>query len=178
MNKEEVVLSPECTDAIVTILNDPNADEVIRTLIVNYASMQNVYNSLSFLMLLCDRIHRNIQEMETKAMDNITASRFMMEQLHLADESVSIPKQTEFSYMCSVCKVMFPEGEAVDASESQQSYFDKFLELFQDKKVFSWKRDNPWACQFGFADYLHLVEQKLASRNAESENPKEDEAHE
>ena len=65
-------------------------------------------------------------------------------------------KQSYFASMLPIMKTMYPDGLSKNESEARIKYFEEFLELLNDPKVFSLddEEDRNWACQFGYLTYL------------------------
>lgn len=65
-------------------------------------------------------------------------------------------KQFYFASMVPIMKAMYPEGLSKNASLARIEYFEEFIGLMKDPKVFSLdnEEDRDWACQFGYLDYL------------------------
>lgn len=63
-----------------------------------------------------------------------------------------------FSIMLPVCKAIFPGGHVKGESKADHEYFEKFLELMKDKKVFDMEKDAKWLKTWGYTEYIEKVE--------------------
>lgn len=65
-------------------------------------------------------------------------------------------KPSYFASMVPIMKAMYPEGLSGKESCDRIKYFEEFIDLMKDPKVFSLdnKDDIEWARQFGYIDYL------------------------
>ena len=68
-------------------------------------------------------------------------------------------KHSYFASMVPIMKIMYPEGLYGNESRSRIKYFEEFIDLMKDPKVFSLdnKEDVQWARQFDYLDYLVLM---------------------
>lgn len=68
-------------------------------------------------------------------------------------------KHSYFASMVPIMKTMYPEGLNTNESLARIKYFEEFIELMKDPKVFSLdnKEDVQWARQFDYLDYLVLI---------------------
>ena len=75
---------------------------------------------------------------------------------------ISMDKKDKHSYFASmvpIMKTMYPEGLSGKESCARIKYFEEFIGLLKDPKVFSLnnKEDIEWARQFDYLDYLVLM---------------------
>lgn len=65
-------------------------------------------------------------------------------------------KHSYFASMVPIMKTMYPEGLSKNESLARIKYFEEFIELMNDPKVFSLdnEEDRDWAGQFGYLGYL------------------------
>lgn len=68
-------------------------------------------------------------------------------------------KHSYFASMVPIMKTMYPEGLSGNESYARIKYFEEFIDLMKDPKVFSLdnKEDIEWARQFDYLDYLVLM---------------------
>lgn len=68
-------------------------------------------------------------------------------------------KHSYFASMVPIMKTMYPEGLYSNESCARIKYFEEFIDLMKDAKVFSLnnKEDVEWARQFDYLDYLVLM---------------------
>lgn len=74
----------------------------------------------------------------------------------------SMDKKDRHSYFASmvpIMKAMYPEGLSKNESLARIEYFEEFIGLMKDPKVFSLnsKEDIEWAKQFDYLDYLMFI---------------------
>lgn len=74
----------------------------------------------------------------------------------------SMDKKDNHSYFASmvpIMKTMYPEGLNKNESLARIEYFEEFIGLMKDPKVFSLnnKEDIEWAKQFDYLDYLMFI---------------------
>lgn len=140
---------------IKEIITSKNASEFISVLIKQY-SMMSVENAQE-LISLNSEIAKSIITLNAKQIKETNEGLFwLMAQREMTDKDVA----AFFSSMVPVCKIYFPNGKCVSGNQAEEKYFSKFLRLFKDKKVFSWEKDLGWAENYGYDEYLRLVEQE------------------
>lgn len=68
-------------------------------------------------------------------------------------------KHSYFASMVPIMKAMYPEGLNKNESLARIEYFEEFIGLMKDPKVFSLnnKEDIEWAKQFDYLDYLMFI---------------------
>lgn len=68
-------------------------------------------------------------------------------------------KHSYFASMVPIMKTMYAEGLNTNESIARIKYFEEFIELMKDPKVFSLdnKDDVEWARQFDYLDYLMFI---------------------
>ena len=68
-------------------------------------------------------------------------------------------KHSYFASMVPIMKAMYPEGLSNNESCARIKYFEEFIRLMKDPKVFSLedKEDVEWARQFDYLDYLMFI---------------------
>ena len=68
-------------------------------------------------------------------------------------------KHSYFASMVPIMKIMYPKGLSTNESCARIKYFEEFIDLLKDPKVFSLdnKEDVEWARQFDYLDYLVLM---------------------
>lgn len=71
-------------------------------------------------------------------------------------------KHSYFASMVPIMKTMYPKGLSTNESCARIKYFEEFIELMKDPKVFSLnnKEDVEWARQFDYLDYLVFINRK------------------
>ena len=136
------------------IMNSPSKEKLVMELMRIYASesVENARQLLNHSKNIVDIIIKKMLEENTKTRN---AAYMLMCQPYMEAD-----KSSMFASMVPVCMVMFPNGVKEDQSSfAGMDYFEKFLSLLADKKVFSMKDkdDANWARCFGYEDYLNLV---------------------
>lgn len=68
-------------------------------------------------------------------------------------------KHSYFASMVPIMKAMYSEGLSKNESLARIEYFEEFISLMKDPKVFSLnnKEDIEWAKQFDYLDYLMFI---------------------
>lgn len=68
-------------------------------------------------------------------------------------------KHSYFASMVPIIKTMYPEGLNTNESLAKIKYFEEFIELMKDPKVFSLdnEEDIEWARSFDYLDYLMFI---------------------
>ncbi len=68
-------------------------------------------------------------------------------------------KHSYFASMVPIIKTMYPEGLNTNESLARIKYFEEFIELMKDPKVFSLdnEEDIEWARSFDYLDYLMFI---------------------
>lgn len=68
-------------------------------------------------------------------------------------------KHSYFASMVPIMKTMYAEGLSKNESCARIKYFEEFIELMKDPKVFSLnnKEDVEWARQFDYLNYLMFI---------------------
>lgn len=138
------------------ILDTEDAKEAV-TYAVNGYAKQSVENARNLIQLISSLTDIAIEHKQKEVIQNREALFWLMVQ----HETNKIAPSTLFALMVPVCMACFPDGTADDACQAEKEYFAKFLELFKNKKVFSWEKDSVWAHTNGYTDYLKIVERKI-----------------
>lgn len=84
------------------------------------------------------------------------AARWLIIQKSMKKEKHDI---TYFASMLPVCIALFPDGRENAYSDAMKIYFDEFVAMLLDKKIFSFdsNSDCVWAKNFGYYDYLKKI---------------------
>lgn len=137
------------------ILGLENCSQAIKYLISEYAKL-SVTNASYLLRLIPEVSDIQLNLMAKESSDRYQAAFWLINQNYMTDD-----ERTLFASMTPICKVMFPSGNAFWKSIAMQNYFCKFMSLFRNPKAFSWNRDKTWAEQYGYTEYLKLVESQM-----------------
>lgn len=64
-----------------------------------------------------------------------------------------------FASVVPVCKELFPSGVAKGHCKAEIEYFNEFLEMLRNPRIFSFncKSDMEWADSYGYSRWLYLV---------------------
>lgn len=132
-------------------------DEAISTLICEYAK-ESVDNTTRLLALIPEISRTQVKLLSDKCTDNYQAAEWLMNIQEISPEKIDDPQM--LAMMVPICKVMFPNGTCGKShSKVRQQFFAKFLKLY--KKEFDWQKDRSWAEQFGYKEYLTLIDKNL-----------------
>ncbi len=147
-------ISAENEKKINELLNDSNVDLIVRYMINKYTenSVSRTQDMIEFINDLTSNIIK-YNSIQIQALNQ--ASWMLMFQNEMNEKDV----QTYFATMVPVCKTLFPNGELENENLAQKKYFNKFLELFRNKKAFSWNKESDveWAMQYDYYDYLQMI---------------------
>lgn len=145
---------------IDAILMTENANEAMEYMVKEYAK-KSVENARQLIQLISSLADVVIEHKQKEVVQHRQASFWLMVQ----HETDKMDDTTLFSSMVPVCMARFPSGTSKGGCEAEKRYFKRFLELFKNKKVFSWDKDSGWAYTNGYTDYLKLVEEKIRDGN-------------
>lgn len=134
------------------------AKEAVEYMVKEYAK-QSVENARHLIQLISDLSDIMLAHKEKEVSKYREASFWLIVQKEM-DEGKADDRQL-FASMVTVCMARFPNGTNEGCCNAEKKYFLRFLELFKNKKVFSWEKDKTWADQYGYTDYLKLVEEKM-----------------
>ena len=139
------------------ILGWQDAEEAVLYLMQNFAK-KRVANAQTLIEAVPGIVDAAIEKMAETVSMHTQASYWLMCQREMNIEQSSM----YFASMVPVCMARFPAGNAEGGCKAEQEYFDLFLKLFTNKKVFSWEKDGSWANLCGYTKYLQLVEMQLS----------------
>ncbi len=139
---------------IKELLNDENIDLIMTTMINKYTcdSLNRAQNLLDYI----NKIVSNIINISNKQIQELNQASWMLIFQKKMDEK---DIHTYFATMVPVCKTLFSNGEPENGNLAQKEYFNKFLELFKNKKAFSWNKESDveWAIQYDYYNYLQMI---------------------
>jgi len=138
------------------ILNWEDVDEAVGFLIMQY-SEQSVHHTSALLTAIPKVAEIALEQSRKVAKDFAEAASWLMWQREMKPDDSGM----FFASMLPVCKSIFPSGKPTRGSKGELAYWKLFVEQFQNPKVFSWDRDRTWAKQYGYTEYLELVERQL-----------------
>lgn len=144
MDREDEILINE-------IINKRDNQKFMQELIKSYCKL-SVDNCRQLLELIPEISKTEIAFYYDKMLSYCKAANWLIVQEYMNKKF----RDTYFASMVPVVQILYPEGLREGESEARIKYFDEFINLLKDTKVFSF--DNPedvsWATQFGFIDYL------------------------
>ncbi len=138
------------------ILEWENVNEAVGFLIKQYSEL-SVHHARALLTVIPKVADEALERVGRVATDNAQAAHWLMCQREMKPDNSGM----FFASMLPVCKVMFPNGKPKSGNKAEMGYWNLFVEQFQNPKVFSWKKDRAWADQYGYTEYLELVENQL-----------------
>lgn len=147
-------ISIENEQKIKDLLNDENAELIIKTMIKEY-SKDSLIKAQDLLSYINDTVSNIIHIYNKQIVELNQASWMLLFQKEMDDKDI----HTYFATMVPVCKTLFPNGEPENGNLAQKKYFNKFLELCENKKAFSWdnKSDVQWAKTYDYINYLKMI---------------------
>ena len=136
------------------LLNDENVELIMETMIKEYSknSLTRAQNLLNYI----NKIVSNIITISNKQIQKLNQASWMLVFQKKMDEK---DIHAYFATMVPVCQTLFSNGEPENGNLAQKEYFNKFLELFKNKKAFSWNKESDveWAMQYDYYDYLQMI---------------------
>lgn len=150
----------EQRELVTRIYQDEERVAIVSTL-MDMLSSESI-ETARFFVQKCNEITDIAIEMAMqKVLEANQATFWLLSQKHIED------KKSYFASMVPVCKFLFPNGEISDMNNGPgKEYFEQFLKLLGDKKVFSFENpsDASWAESFGHKEYLETVIRKGGER--------------
>lgn len=150
-------ISIENEQKINELLNNENAELIMKTMINKYTS--NSLDKAQSLLEYINKIVSNIINISSKHIQELNQTSWLLLFQTAMDET---DVHTYFATMVPICKTLFPSGELQNGNLAQKKYFEKFIELYKNKKAFSWdnKSDVLWAKSYNYYDYLKMIWEK------------------
>lgn len=147
------------------LLMDNNVDLIIKTMIKEY-TQKSIYNAQNLITYMNDIIS-NILNIVNNDVNQLTLAGQM---LILQKEMNKSDVHTYFATLVPVMKTLYPDGLDDNASLAQKNYFNEFIDLYKNKKVFSWdnKNDVDWANHYKYTDYLKMIFDKYIDKKDNS----------
>ncbi len=144
-------------------------EDVQRTIVhklINAWSKCDVKNAEMLLNIIPEVTTNLIDQMSQTIQEYSIASNMLILQKAIRRRSDA---SSLFASMVPVCKTLFPDGVAENCSIAQQQYFEEFVKLLQNPKVFNWDEDKAWADSYNYTEYLKKVTKNLDSFDDEGE---------
>ena len=141
-------------ELIQNIVNREDSKEFMDKLIAFYC-LQSAENCQH----LIDAIPNIVNQQITFYANQIVHYRQAANWLIVGKSMDKKDKHSYFASMVPIMKTMYPEGLSDSESYARIKYFEEFIELIKDPKVFSLnnKEDVEWARQFDYLDYLVFI---------------------
>ena len=141
-------------ELIQNIINREDSKDFMDKLISIYC-LQSSENSQHLVGMIPNIVNSQIKFYSTQITDYRQAANWLI----VGKSMDRKDKHSYFASMVPIMKVMYPEGLYNNESCARIKYFEEFIELMRDSKVFSLdnKEDVEWARQFDYLDYLILM---------------------
>lgn len=138
------------------LLQSEYAGDIIRYMMSQYAdkSLANAQELLQFSNTLVS----GILEKTCNRIQELNQATSMLVFQRWVEKNAPKDRDVLFSIMLPVCKAMFPGGYVKKESWADHEYFERFLELMNDKKVFDKTKDARWLETWGYTEYIEKVE--------------------
>lgn len=138
------------------LLQSEYAGDLVRYMMIQYAdkSLTNAQELLAF----SNKLVSDIIEKACNRIQELNQATSMLVFQRWVEENDPNNRDVLFSIMLPVCKAMFPGGHVKGKCRSDQEYFNKFLELMRDKKVFDKEKDAKWLETWDYTEYIEKVE--------------------
>lgn len=155
--------SERVVNLVNQLLNDESCTDILDLFIHKYAR-QSLDHAIHLHDSINDVLSIALKHIEKESEAFRTSTYMLINGRDLLSSKKTKTPDTKFAMMLPVCKVYFPDGVANEHfSFAERTFFEEFLSLFNDSKVFSW--DNPddvsWANMYGYTDYLKKVQANL-----------------
>lgn len=144
---------------IETLINSEQSEEIVKYIMERFAneSVRNARSLLEYSNHLLDMI---IEKENSRKNELAHALKMMMLQCSFDKIPGGYDLGVKFSVMLPVCKTLFPNGREDCRSAADKKYFDEFVSLLHDDKVFSWDKDSVWAESNKYSDYIKVIEKR------------------
>ena len=141
-------------ELIQNIINRKDSKDFMDKLISIYC-LQSSENCQHLVGMIPNIVNSQIKFYSTQITDYRQAANWLI----VGKSMDRKDKHSYFASMVPIMKAMYPEGLYSNESCARIKYFEEFIELMRDSKVFSLdnKEDVEWARQFDYLDYLILM---------------------
>lgn len=143
-------------EMLLEVLKWDDASEAVGFLVKRYSEM-SVHHARALLTLIPKVVDEAMGQIGKAAAANEQAAFWLMCQREMKPDN----SEEFFASMLPVCMVMFPSGKPKGRSKAEMNYWNLFVKLLRNPKIFSWEEDQVWADHHGYTDYLKLVESQL-----------------
>lgn len=152
----------EASDLVQEILNREDCGRIIVDLIKEETkrSVQSAITLIDLIPSIGANLVTNLESQKLKALE---AANWAILQQSFNKED----KSARFSSMAPVCKVCFPSGTCERGSYAHKKYFNEFVELLSDRKIFDLSKasDVSWAKNYDYLEYFELVLSKRKEKD-------------
>lgn len=126
--------------------------------LISFYCLQSSDNCQHLVELIPQIVDQQIRSYSNQITDYRQAANWLI----IGQSMDKKDKHSYFASMVPIMKAMYPEGLRKNESRARIKYFEEFIGLMKDPKVFSLdnKEDRDWACQFGYLGYLEDMHNK------------------
>lgn len=144
------------------LLQSEYAGDLVRYMMIQYAdrSLTNAQELLAF----SNKLVSDIIEKSCNRIQELNQATSMLVFQKWVEKNDPSNRDVLFSIMLPVCKAMFPDGYVKGDALSKHEYFEMFLKLMSDKKVFDKEKDAKWLETWGYTEYIEKVEKAKEDR--------------
>lgn len=138
-------------ELIQNIVNREDSKEFMDKLIAFYC-LQSAENCQHLVDAIPNIVNQQIRFYVNQTTDYRQAANWLI----VGKSMDKKDKHSYFASMVPIMKTMYPNGLSSNESCARIKYFEEFIDLMKDPKVFSLnnKDDVEWARQFDYLDYL------------------------
>ena len=141
-------------ELIQNIVNREDSKEFMDKLIAFYC-LQSAENCQHLVDTIPNIVNQQIRFYSNQITDYRAAANWLI----VGKSMDKKDKHSYFASMVPIMKTMYPEGSYGTESCARIQYFEEFIDLMKDPKVFSLnnKEDIEWARSFDYLDYLMFI---------------------
>ena len=141
-------------ELIQNIINREDSKDFMDKLISIYC-LQSSENCQHLVGMIPNIVNSQIKFYSTQITDYRQAANWLI----VGKSMDRKDKHSYFASMVPIMKAMYPEGLSKNESLYRIEYFEEFISLMKDPKVFSLnnKEDIEWARSFDYLDYLMFI---------------------
>ena len=141
-------------ELIQNIVNRKDSKDFMDRLIAFYC-LQSAENCQQLVDAIPNIVNQQIRFYSNQITDYRVAANWLI----VGKSMDKRDKHSYFASMVPIMKAMYPEGLSSNESCARIKYFEEFIDLMKDPKVFSLtnKEDVEWARSFDYLDYLMFI---------------------
>lgn len=141
-------------ELIQNIVDRQDSKEFMDTLIAFYCS-RSAENCQYLIDIIPNIVNQQIRFYSNQIINYRQAANWLI----VGKSMNKKDKHSYFASMVPIMKTMYPDGLSSSESCARIKYFEEFIDLMKDPKVFSLnnKEDVEWARQFDYLDYLMFI---------------------